>query len=253
MWGRSPGKHSGGGKERLTRKFRRVQDAAITQPWGMSGWEGAAVAEVWRVEDGRGSGRAAGGGALRKPHPEGRQSGPARSLQAPRTSSCANCRLRQQETSGGGEAERGRGREGPSRAAAGSDLEAGVAKGGRTRVGGPLGRAGRVPAVRRGPGGAPFLAAPRVGGFPHRRRRRLCSPRSHRWIPSPLLPGTAPSPDPPFPRGRPADSSEPPKEPSTAARSRSPAPSPSWSRPRPAPASPLAPQSCGLPGLVRLR
>ncbi|CAI9173335.1 unnamed protein product [Rangifer tarandus platyrhynchus] len=75
--------------------------------------------------------------------------------------------------------------------------------------GGPLGRAGRVPAVRRGPGGAPFLAAPRVGGFPYRRRRRLCSPGSHRWIPGPFLPGTAPPLDPPFPRGRPADSSEP--------------------------------------------
>ena len=62
MWGRSPGKHSGGGKERLPRRFfRRVEDAAATQPWGMSGWEGAAVAAVWRVEDGRGSGRAAGG------------------------------------------------------------------------------------------------------------------------------------------------------------------------------------------------
>ena len=77
MWGRSPGKHSGGGKERLTRRFfRRVEDAAVTQPWGMSGWEGAAVAEVWRVEDGRGSGRAAGGDSGNHTQKEGSQALP---------------------------------------------------------------------------------------------------------------------------------------------------------------------------------
>ena len=57
MWGRSPGKHSGGGKERLTRKSSGgLRMRPSTQPWGLSGWEGAAVAEVWRVEDGRGFG-----------------------------------------------------------------------------------------------------------------------------------------------------------------------------------------------------
>ena len=55
MWGRSPGKHSGGGKERLTSDSSG--GLRMRPPPSL----GVCLAGVCRVEDGRGSGRAAGG------------------------------------------------------------------------------------------------------------------------------------------------------------------------------------------------
>ena len=70
MWGRSPGKHSGGGKERLT------SDSSGGLRMRPSPSLGVCLAGVWRVEDGRGSGRAAGGDSGNHTQKEGSQALP---------------------------------------------------------------------------------------------------------------------------------------------------------------------------------
>ena len=109
-----------------------------------------------------------------------------------------------------------------------------------------------VPAAPHGPGGAPFLVAPRVGGSPI-----ACGGASAHSDPTagsqvPFPPAPPPLLDPPFPRGRPAASAGSPKDPQLRPQAGAPPRFPHGHTLDPATASPLASQSCGLPGLVRL-